>query len=438
MMNNETIARLKKYLTEKKTPPRITHESFEKNLEEYLQAEVYKTPYGSCLVKHDYYPDGHRHGISDIHSLLKYPCEILQFLTGLKSSAHFEDLCDISESIPNELMNIGSNSSPTFSYDKFIFLDLETTGLSGGVGVYPFLIGVGFFKEGDFHVYQLFMRDYHEEQAVLHSLAKIVSDNNIRGSVTYNGRAYDAHILQNRSITSGIDLSILDMPNYDLLPAVRRIFKKRIGDCSLSSVEREILKFYRVDDIPGFKVPEIYFDFVKRGFSEPMRKVFMHNLYDIISLAALAEHLCAVYSNPIENLIEPEDMFQMAKILMKTTNHAIALGILDHLTQTSGNLSFRANLATSFILKSIGDYEKASNIWFKCISSKPKASIIPYIELAKYFEHHVKDYEKALRYSRVALDITNNIRAVNIDTNDIKHRISRIEEKIRKIKKVPR
>jgi uncharacterized protein YprB with RNaseH-like and TPR domain len=35
--------------------------------------------------------------------------------------------------------------------------DCETTGLSGGTGTIPFLIGLGFWKDQQFHLYQLFL-----------------------------------------------------------------------------------------------------------------------------------------------------------------------------------------------------------------------------------------------------------------------------------------
>ena len=86
MINEDLKTKLRKIISANKKPAhKITYESFERNLEEYLQAEVQKTPFGSCLVRHDYYPNGHRHGISDIHSFLSYHPEVVAKLTGIPS-----------------------------------------------------------------------------------------------------------------------------------------------------------------------------------------------------------------------------------------------------------------------------------------------------------------------------------------------------------------
>src|ERR1700759_4638918 len=53
---------------------------------------------------------------------------------------------------------------------KWLFLDTETTGLSGGTGTYAFLIGLAWWDSGGLQVEQLFMRDFHEEHSILHEL----------------------------------------------------------------------------------------------------------------------------------------------------------------------------------------------------------------------------------------------------------------------------
>ncbi len=45
-------------------------------------------------------------------------------------------------------------SLPKLSFRDFVFLDTETTGLSGGTGTIAFLVGVGFFEDSQFVVRQ--------------------------------------------------------------------------------------------------------------------------------------------------------------------------------------------------------------------------------------------------------------------------------------------
>src|SRR5688572_24506112 len=53
------------------------------------------------------------------------------------------------------------------SRDSLVFLDTETTGIQGGTGMVPFLVGVGYFEGDDFRLVQYFMRDFDEEPSML-------------------------------------------------------------------------------------------------------------------------------------------------------------------------------------------------------------------------------------------------------------------------------
>ena len=58
----------------------------------------------------------------------------------------------------------------SFSIHEAVFIDTETTGLERGAGTYAFLVGIGRIRGDEFRVRQLFMRDYHEEAALMHEL----------------------------------------------------------------------------------------------------------------------------------------------------------------------------------------------------------------------------------------------------------------------------
>ncbi|MBI5363111.1 MAG: ribonuclease H-like domain-containing protein, partial [Planctomycetes bacterium] len=53
-----------------------------------------------------------------------------------------------------------------------LFLDTETTGLSGGAGTYVFLVGLGSFTTDGFEVWQGFLGDPSEEKALLTETAE--------------------------------------------------------------------------------------------------------------------------------------------------------------------------------------------------------------------------------------------------------------------------
>ncbi|MEA3420668.1 MAG: hypothetical protein U9Q97_03195, partial [Acidobacteriota bacterium] len=51
-----------------------------------------------------------------------------------------------------------------------LFIDLETTGLSGGAGVVPFNVGMGYYSDDRFWVVQYFLGDLAEEEKMIHEL----------------------------------------------------------------------------------------------------------------------------------------------------------------------------------------------------------------------------------------------------------------------------
>ncbi len=60
--------------------------------------------------------------------------------------------------------------STDLDLSSILFLDTETTGLSGGTGTIPFMVGVGRFIGDEFVTSQIFLRNPAEERAQLELL----------------------------------------------------------------------------------------------------------------------------------------------------------------------------------------------------------------------------------------------------------------------------
>ncbi len=123
------------------------------------------------------------------------------------------------EASPQILGLLSRTSAESPPARQLLYLDIETTGLAGGTGTYPFLVGVGFFEGGSFVVQQHFLRDLHEEPALLSKLHALLP--RFQGLVTYNGRTFDLSLLETRFI-----LARRPWPgtlwHLDLLPAARK------------------------------------------------------------------------------------------------------------------------------------------------------------------------------------------------------------------------
>src|SRR5215471_8766703 len=67
-------------------------------------------------------------------------------------------------------------SPPDTADDRTLFVDLETTGLSGGAGTVAFLVGCGWFDMGAFQVRQFLLTSYASERALLAAVADCFAD----------------------------------------------------------------------------------------------------------------------------------------------------------------------------------------------------------------------------------------------------------------------
>src|SRR4029453_12755065 len=122
-----------------------------------------------------------------------------------------------------------------FDLTEAVFLDTETTGLAAGAGTAAFLIGVGFVQGSRFVVRQYFMRDYHEEGALLEALAEELKA--FRYMVTFNGKMFDIPLLDARFRLNRGRFPLAETPHLDLLHPARRLWKLRLDSCRAPALE---------------------------------------------------------------------------------------------------------------------------------------------------------------------------------------------------------
>lgn len=177
---------------------------------------------------------------------------------------------------------------------RTVYLDLETTGLSGAKGAYAFLVGLGFNTESSFKVVQLFMAGPAWEKNWLWCLESELPEDDY-GLVTYNGKAFDLPMLRIRYRLAKSAPIWEGHPHMDLLMLARRFYRGRLPSCSLSSIEQRILGVHRsTEDIPGRDIPAIYTRYLSSSDASPLRGVFYHNTLDVISMAVLQIHIAGL------------------------------------------------------------------------------------------------------------------------------------------------
>jgi uncharacterized protein YprB with RNaseH-like and TPR domain len=286
-----------------------------------------------------------------------------------------------------------------FDLRSAVFLDTETTGLAGGAGTAAFLVGVGFVEGDHFKVRQYFMRDYHEEGALLHALAEDLA--RFERVVTFNGKMFDLPLLDARFRLNRARFPLGTAPHFDLLHPARRLWKMRLESCRLQSLEVALLGLTRSGDIPGELIPQVYFDYVRRRDARALKRVFDHNRQDIVSLAALAILACQWVEEGRAD--DPRDVVSLAGVLERARlfdrSQAEYRRALD---RAEGPLRRLTLLRLAWRAKRTGDYDAAVSLWREAGDDGEAEA---FRELAMHFEHRKRDLEAALAATERGLSL---------------------------------
>lgn len=306
------------------------------------------------------------------------------------------------------LRRIGWNGRK-FDIEKCLFIDTETTGLSGGAGTVAFLVGVGYISRGFMTVEQFFMRDYSDEPELLYRLKAIME--RFECAVHFNGKTFDMPLIRSR-FTMNRMKDYPELFDLDLLPPSRRVWKLRLESCRLANLEERVLGLERENDLPGSEVPQRYFDFLKTGDMGLVEDIIRHNRQDIFSLGLLMNKLLSVYTSP-EKQGYVQDLFSLGKALEKQGESAKARELyrlsavprkaLSVSALRDGGIAGQANARLYRLCLRANDVDGAIATLEQMLSRR-QMGIFPHIELAKIYEHRTKDYKKALRHTRQALD----------------------------------
>ncbi len=328
-----------------------------------LRGDWHETALGPVFIRDDWYPLDHAHGTLPLSAPLSVSNEALSYLLGAAAP------------------------DPA----RLAFFDIETTGLSGGTGTYIVLAGLGSYEDGAFRMRQYFLADIASEQAMLTMLAADLA--RFDGIVTYNGRAFDVPFVETRLTLARIASPCDGMPHFDLLHPVRRLYKHRMPACRLADAERRLLRIDRPDDVPGWQIPQLYFDYVRAGRASPLRGVFRHNAEDVLSLVGVLATLAGLLSD--DAALDPDDAAAAGRWWEAAANperarslYAYALPWLDGGPDWAWAAGRHARLSAR-----AGDREEAARLWAALWRRGDRAAGLA---LAKHHEHRSRDLDAAL------------------------------------------
>ena len=320
---------------------------------------------------------------SNIHSLNKY-----KKTEKNKNGKHFsfERESVFSINLPENL-SIFPFYGKKFSLNNAVFFDTETTGLSHGAGNMVFLAGIGFVENNRFVVKQYFVSTPPVEFQLVETLVNLFSERKI--VITYNGKCFDIPVIKTRCALHGILEP--DIEQIDLYHISRFIWRDRLKSFRLVDVEREVLNFERKGDLPGSMAPFAYRQFILRGETGLLERVFKHNLRDVYSLLHLFLKVC--------DKGDVDVLFASARRHFLDREYLLSLEVLRKLLPQVKDKQIKQKIyiLAAECLKKKGEVGKAVSLW------KRVGDVNSHIEIAKFYEHREKDFSLALKHTEIAL-----------------------------------
>ncbi len=275
---------------------------------------------------------------------------------------------------------------------SLLCLDTETTGLGSAAGTVAFMIGIGWWQGDRMRLVQLLLPDYSEEGALLDALA----DATPLGArlITYNGRTFDWPLLETRYRMCRRVPPELD-GHLDLLPLVRRLFRHRLPDARLQTVERHLLRRHRAPDIPSWEIPAVYHSFLRGGPAGPIRVVARHNAEDVVTLGRILAHLERGYGEgQVRRWAPPGDLVRLARLFRHEGRIEEAVACLEIAGAPIDGGDPDVAMATvelARLLRRSGRLAEAGVAWSRLVSAPGPLAGMGWIELAKEREHRERD-----------------------------------------------
>ncbi|MBM4762078.1 ribonuclease H-like domain-containing protein [Bacillus sp. B15-48] len=364
-----------------------------------------------CLVRKVEWPITHQHGQYSFSDVIKA-------VEGWNET-----------DITHPLSSLGHKPEDLF------FFDTETTGLGGGVGNTIFLLGHASIQGDSIILTQHILPQPGAEVALYKNFLESIDYTTL---VSYNGKAFDWPQVKTRHTL--IREHVPKLPSFghfDLYHAARRMWKHKIERMKLTVVEKEILDFERDDDIPGYLAPMIYYDFLERKHPEGLLRVIKHNELDILSLITLYTHLSFQILG-LDKKRTVRETYEVGRWFAHLGDREKATENFEYIARGKEMDAVLAKQALALEYKRKQDWLNAIPLWEDCSKlGNEEISIDASVELAKYYEHKIRNYQLALKYCKLAEGILQSIGIagkLKKRAEDLAIRSARITKKIKKLK----
>jgi uncharacterized protein YprB with RNaseH-like and TPR domain len=277
---------------------------------------------------------------------------------------------------------------------NWVYIDTETTGLSGGVGTLAFMIGMARFVAVDrVEVRQYTLCGFAAEAEMLRRATEWIGTDAVL--VSYNGKCFDLPLLQSRMALSRVHNALAELPQLDLMYTVRRAYQQFWPDCRLQTAERLLLGLTRQGDMPGAEAPAAWRRWLCGSDDHGLQGVLRHNALDVESLVRLHHRLARVYAGGGDH---PVDYTAIGRAWWQVDRRHEAVRIWE---DAGDRLCERGRLLLASAYRRRHDWPRAVAIWQQLHSAGNRQASL---ELAKFHEHRQRDYRTALSYAERSED----------------------------------
>jgi uncharacterized protein YprB with RNaseH-like and TPR domain len=339
---------------------------------------------------------------------------------------------------------------PSETLSRTVFIDLETTGLSGGAGTVAFLVGLGFFDLGAFQVRQFLLTSHAAERALLAAVSDCLEDVDLL--VSYNGKTFDVPVMETRWVFHRMDLPFDGIPHFDMLHPARRLWRLRPqgkgepddGGCRLSTLERTLFDVRRVGDVPGGEIPRRFFHFLRTGDPRPLEPVLEHNRLDLVSLAAVTARAVRLAEDGVDACRDASEALALGRVYERSGDLTRAESCYRRATGSEqidvrGEALYRLGLRHRRARR----FDEAAAVWRELLafgeSRAARGSQVVEVlrqfaaeALAIHQEHRVRDYFAARELATFALEEISDAEGSPARRREegLRHRLARLDQKI--------
>ena len=312
---------------------------------------------------------------------------------------------------------------------RVVCFDLETTGLSGGAGTVPFLIGLGWFEGDAFHTCQYFLASLAAERRCLAAVSPRLAS--VSALVTFNGRSFDGPVIDTRFALHRMPSPLAGRPHIDLLHPARRLWP--MPETRLVSLERSVLGVRRVGDVPGAEIPGRYAAFLRGGDITLLEPILEHNRLDLVSLGVLTALACRLVAEGPEAVSRSVQALGLGRTLEAVGRGEEARGcyerVLELASSSEQTVAAEALSRLAVAHRRRGRYGEAARCWQRLLAL-PEAPRRFWREaavaLAVHHEHRDQDLLAARRLAHVALERERH----PTHRRAVEHRLERLDRKL--------